>query len=528
MEDQLRNYFDIRNSVEEQMFQKFVTNLIGSFKELLQEQRDYEAQAASSPESPGTTNSDSEPETSDAKRLKLNGSQDGFESPNPFSVLESENMEENSESNDTPPVTDTPPGQTLASQLANKRAIQKNERNRKKATANNQVPLTDKNTPGPLTQASTSATQAADSDDPKPRERRVPTITIHEKDKWLNVSSGIRAANIQFTKAESRFDGIHVHPATTTDHRNLSKWLAQQRIAHHVYSLPQDKPIRIVIRGLPHGLPCDEIKAELLRLGFPVLDISKLKSGGPDRRESHLVYVLLKKCPEAEAIYDLTDLLYLKVKIESKRRPRNKTRQCYNCQLFGHTASSCHAAPRCVKCAGVHETRECRMAQEDKPKCINCSRAGRSGEHVASDRHCPLHPVAAERRRSASASRTRLQYSQVVKATQPTQQPLSQAAQTYSAVASVQPLSLAAQTSAPEPTLPPKRKRGTTTQAASAANTRAASAANTQTTAPTQGCNLMSTEVWNAFRQLLSNLLAAQSPADALAILQRSPTLNST
>lgn len=71
-------------------------------------------------------------------------------------------------------------------------------------------------------------------------------------------------------------------------------------------------------------LPGEEVKVELLRLGFPVLKISKLKSGGPDRRESRLVYVILRKFFEAEAIYDLTVLLYLKVKIESKRRPRNQ------------------------------------------------------------------------------------------------------------------------------------------------------------------------------------------------------------
>lgn len=72
--------------------------MIGSFQEILKEQREYEAEISSSPESLGSNNSDSEPKSSDAKRFKANGSQEGgFESPNPFSVLETEDMEANSD-----------------------------------------------------------------------------------------------------------------------------------------------------------------------------------------------------------------------------------------------------------------------------------------------------------------------------------------------------------------------------------------------------------------------------------------------
>lgn len=177
---------------------------------------------------------------------------------------------------------DTPTGQTVVAQLATQRA----NRQQKKAAK-----------PASQTSPGTSQSQQPTGSSTYGN-GSIPTITIHEKDKWLKISSGLRAAKINFGKAESLFDGIHLYQQTTSDHRNMSRWLAQQKVEHHVYNLPQDKPLRIVIRSLPHGLPCEGVKNELLRLGFPVTEVSKLKSGGPQRRESHFVYVLLKKSLE--------------------------------------------------------------------------------------------------------------------------------------------------------------------------------------------------------------------------------------
>ncbi|XP_049794675.1 uncharacterized protein LOC126204339 [Schistocerca nitens] len=48
--------------------------------------------------------------------------------------------------------------------------------------------------------------------------------------------------------------------------------------------------------------------------------------------------------------------------------------------------------PRCVRCAGNHASRECRMTPQDKPKCANCS-----GAHTASYQGCPAHKRAKAR-----------------------------------------------------------------------------------------------------------------------------------
>lgn len=46
--------------------------------------------------------------------------------------------------------------------------------------------------------------------------------------------------------------------------------------------------------------------------------------------------------------------------------------RCYRCQRFGHMGNQCHGKPRCSKCGGEHEWKECK---EENMKCCNCGEA---------------------------------------------------------------------------------------------------------------------------------------------------------
>jgi hypothetical protein len=59
--------------------------------------------------------------------------------------------------------------------------------------------------------------------------------------------------------------------------------------------------------------------------------------------------------------------------------------QCKRCQAFGHTQKYCNKECRCVKCAGKHQTKDCKKTAEEKPKCIHCGE-----DHPASYRGCTI------------------------------------------------------------------------------------------------------------------------------------------
>ena len=85
---------------------------------------------------------------------------------------------------------------------------------------------------------------------------------------------------------------------------------------------------------------------------------------------------------DIKRIYQIKDILHMKVDIEAFRKPK-LIPQCKNCQEYGHTQKYCGREARCVKCAGRHHTKECKKPKETKAKCIHCGEA-----HPANYRGC--------------------------------------------------------------------------------------------------------------------------------------------
>lgn len=57
--------------------------------------------------------------------------------------------------------------------------------------------------------------------------------------------------------------------------------------------------------------------------------------------------------------------------------------QCFRCQAHGYTFKNCNKEYRCVKCAGSHNSKECRKIPDTPAKWVNCK-----GDHTASYSKC--------------------------------------------------------------------------------------------------------------------------------------------
>jgi hypothetical protein len=83
-----------------------------------------------------------------------------------------------------------------------------------------------------------------------------------------------------------------------------------------------------------------------------------------------------------QKIYEITAIGGMKVEVTPYRKTKLLP-QCKNCQSWGHTKAYCHKDPRCVKCAGQHNTDNCTKPRETPPKCYNCGE-----NHPANYRGC--------------------------------------------------------------------------------------------------------------------------------------------
>ncbi|CAH2057829.1 unnamed protein product, partial [Iphiclides podalirius] len=179
--------------------------------------------------------------------------------------------------------------------------------------------------------------------------------------------------------------GIRVYLDSTDDFRRVTKYLREAKVGFHTYSLPEERKLRVVIKGVPKESDVDRAKVDIRTQGYPVHAVRRLRHPRT-RVPMDMVMVELDPTPEGKAIFNLKRVCGLSDLVIEPPRKSGVVAQCHNCQHFGHTANNCFAHPRCVKCTGDHGTTECTRPTDcaDPPDCVNCNATG----HPASYRGC--------------------------------------------------------------------------------------------------------------------------------------------
>lgn len=165
-------------------------------------------------------------------------------------------------------------------------------------------------------------------------------------------------------------------------YREATRYLDRKNLPYYTFTPPDEKTLRVVLRGVPEHYTEDEIKTDLETKGHQPEKVVRFKN--KDKRPIPLVLVILPR--DDKQIYKLRYVKQFAITVESQK-PKSSIGQCHRCQLFGHAQSRCTAPPKCVKCAGNHITAECIKPPNRPPKCANCG-----GEHPASYRGCSKYP----------------------------------------------------------------------------------------------------------------------------------------
>lgn len=175
---------------------------------------------------------------------------------------------------------------------------------------------------------------------------------------------------------------VRVQTRSLEDFQKLKSGLKDDGSEFHSFTLKGDKPKRCVVRGLPI-IESSEISADLSEKGFKIINIFPLKGKNGLPTKSPLYLINFDPDTDVDKIKNITVICHCKIKIERYTTSKGIT-QCFRCQQFGHAASNCNRAQKCVKCAGGHATKDCIKEATSKAKCINCE-----GDHTANYRECP-------------------------------------------------------------------------------------------------------------------------------------------
>lgn len=228
----------------------------------------------------------------------------------------------------------------------------------------------------------------------KPKQiNKIPPIILLEKKYYNDVIAIAKQHEINIKHIKNTNKGLEIHVEQADDHRKLTNVLNYNKQEHFTFLLPEEKTLKVVIRGIPEVIEINQVEQDLADIGFQPLKINRMVKNVIDQTTNTkakipmpLILIQLEKTEANKEIYNVNKLGFLTVKMEPLNIKKS-IRQCHKCQDFGHTESRCFCAPRCHKCAGQHYWKECTKPKDTIPACANCG-----GPHPANYRGCPQFP----------------------------------------------------------------------------------------------------------------------------------------
>lgn len=164
-------------------------------------------------------------------------------------------------------------------------------------------------------------------------------------------------------------------------------------------STPQRRHPRMILYDVPRDISEEEIRTCLKKQNrdrFTEEDVAAIKfcfrTGRKDQTETNWIM----EVPPCVRTKLLLGKLYISWNA-CKVRDYLAISRCYKCQNYGHVAKYCRVphdiSTHCAESG--HATKEC-PNKAKHPSCVNCKKAGKKGDHAASNANCPMHKKALE------------------------------------------------------------------------------------------------------------------------------------
>ncbi|XP_075991651.1 uncharacterized protein LOC142986982 [Anticarsia gemmatalis] len=250
--------------------------------------------------------------------------------------------------------------------------------------------------------AATAATAAASSE--KPTTPRYPPLVVEALPDWPTHFRALKELLGHAPNGRPFGKGVRFLPKSAEEYRIIQRYLTtlatKENLSWFSYSLPEERSLKVAIRGLPVGTPPELIAEELTARGFTPEHVRPIQAR--QGRPGCLYFAQLARTRDAvPGIYEVTELLYMPgVKIEAWRGKRGPA-QCHRCQGFRHSSHNCHRRLACVRCGEEHAARDCARPREEPPTCANCG-----GAHTANNIACPAFKREARNKKAGTVART--------------------------------------------------------------------------------------------------------------------------
>jgi hypothetical protein len=207
-------------------------------------------------------------------------------------------------------------------------------------------------------------------------------------------------------------NGTRVIMRSMADFQSIKSHFVSQNLSYYSFS-KSEKPIKAVIRHLPHNTPAEDISDGLLSLGFEVVSIKQMTAicrSPPEESKIinlPLFLVTLPRTAKSQKVFHLSILCHIAIRVEAYRA-QNALTQCHNCQQFGYVWANCKQPPCSLWCGGGHLHKECpeKGNRSSTPTCCNRRLAEGEKPHPANYRGCRHAKEEMQKKKSQRTPRT--------------------------------------------------------------------------------------------------------------------------
>lgn len=182
-------------------------------------------------------------------------------------------------------------------------------------------------------------------------------------------------------KLKINYDNVMVTASTTEDHKAITDGLKVISAEYFTYSPRNNKPVKLLIKGVANNIPVPDIEQALRELNLSLLSITFLKRMYNGQKYNlNTIHVNVPRSAASE-FYKLDRLLEMTVKVEPYTTPT--VPQCHRCRDFGYSSNCCARTLVCTRCSQNHPTSTCNVEER---VCCDCGRS-----HFAAYKGCPAY-----------------------------------------------------------------------------------------------------------------------------------------
>jgi hypothetical protein len=169
---------------------------------------------------------------------------------------------------------------------------------------------------------------------------RSPPIVLTSPENLIAMQKKLKGLCRGDFEFRSTRNGTRILTKKMADYSAIRSHLDSSKLPYFTFFPKSQKPIKAVIRHLPHNTPAEDISDGLVNICFNVISVKQMTTirrsatEEPSSTNLPLFLITLPRTPKSQDIFQLRSLCHIAIKVEAYKAQSGLT-QCYNCQKFG-------------------------------------------------------------------------------------------------------------------------------------------------------------------------------------------------